>query len=91
MENNDESPRYNDSRIMMIDDLGRAYEDKSGWNLSLQEEFFNYRWEHQLPTFVTTNYTSDDLRKWEGWQRIVDRLGDKNWMTAYIIPGGSKR
>lgn len=77
--------------ILLLDDLGRGYDDKSGWNLSLQDEYFDYRWKNNLPTFVTTNLTRDQLRSWAGWERIVDRLGDPNWMSAFTLGGDSKR
>lgn len=77
--------------VLMIDDLGRGFDDKSGWNLSLADEFFNWRWEHNLPVIVTTNKTAQELRSWPGWERIVDRLADPNYTIATNVGGKSKR
>lgn len=85
------APCYNPNIILLLDDLGRGFDDKSGWNVSLQDEYFDWRWKNNLPTFVTTNLTSDELRSWAGWRRIVDRLGDQAWMEGYTIGGKSKR
>ncbi len=78
-------------RILLLDDLGRGFDDRAGWNLSLQEEYFDYRWKFNYPTFITTNLTHSELRSWPNWQRIVDRIADPNWITSVIVPGGSKR
>lgn len=77
--------------IHLIDDFGRGYEDKAGWNLSLLEEYFDLRWRYNLPTIITTNLTPEMLNDLEGWDRIVDRLADKTWMKHWVIPGKSKR
>lgn len=77
--------------ILLIDDFGAAYEDRSGWNLSLQDEFFDNRWKRKLPTFITTNFDGPRLRSMEGWERIVDRIADPSWITAVNVPGGSRR
>lgn len=82
---------YFSENILVIDDLGRAYDDKSGWNIALQEELFDFRWRNCLPTFITSNYGPEQLREWKGWERIIDRIGDNNWIKAYTISGKSKR
>ena len=72
--------------ILMIDDLGRGHDDKSGWNLSLQDEFFDLRWKAgNEPVFITTNLTPDELRSWPGWTRIIDRLCDPAWNETYVF------
>ena len=79
-------------RHLFLDELSTDMDDKSGWNLTLLQEFINYRWEHCLPTYVATNLTLDELEKTPGWGRIVDRLRDKSWMiTAVVSTGGSMR
>jgi len=77
--------------IILIDDLGRGYDDKSGWNQTLLDEFFDYRWKNKLPTFISTNYTKEELRSWLGWERTVDRIADPDWLTAVVVPGESRR
>ena len=72
--------------ILMIDDLGRGHDDKSGWNLSLQDEFFDLRWKAgNKPVFITTNLTPNELRSWPGWTRIIDRLCDPGWNETYVF------
>jgi len=84
-------PKKLQRRILLIDDFGCGYDDKAGWNLSLQDELFDYRWKRCLSTFISTNLTPSKLRKWPGWERIVDRIADPNWMTHIVVPGGSRR
>lgn len=74
--------------LLMIDDLGRAYDDKAGWNVRLQDEFFDTRWNLGLPTIITTNKSSLDLNEWPEWRRIVDRITDKSWNR--ILTFGNK-
>ena len=78
-------------RCLFIDDLARGYDDRSGWHVSMQFEVFNHRWEHHLPTFVTTNKNPDELRSWDDWEAIVDRLCDPNWNRKLHIEGTSRR
>lgn len=68
------------SGFLFLDDLGRGYEDASGWNLALQDEFFDARWQTTNPIFVSTNKSKTQLRDWKGWSRIVDRLADASCM-----------
>lgn len=77
--------------FLFVDDLGRGFDDKAGWNLALQDEFFDSRWQNCLPTFISTNKTPDELRAWEGWSRIVDRLTDPSWMIMVNMGEGSRR
>jgi len=84
-------PKGLNATVLLIDDFGRGYDDKSKWNLSLQEEFIDYRWKGSRPTFITTNLSPAELRSWRGWERIVDRIADPDWMTALTVPGSSRR
>ncbi len=85
-----------EKRIVLIDDLGVAHDDRSGWNLSLQEDYFDWRWRENLPTFITTNRAAkrespDYIRKWPGWERIVDRICDPEFMTTVVLNRESRR
>ncbi len=82
---------FDKKNILFLDDLGRGYDDKAGWSLALQDEYFDYRWRHNMPTFITTNLTPDELRSWQGYERIIDRIADPVWMKTIIIAGESKR
>jgi len=80
--------------VICIDDLGVGYDDQSGWNLSLQEEWFDWRWENRMPLIITTNKGrggEHGLRNWPGWTRIVDRIADPEYMITISLPGKSKR
>lgn len=77
--------------VMFIDDFGRGYDDKAGWNLSRQDNYFDHRWRNKLPTFITSNLTAKQLRSWPGWERVVDRLGDPEWMEALVVNSESRR
>lgn len=77
--------------LVFIDDLGRGYDDQSGWNLALLDEYFDRRWQNNQPVFVTTNKKPEELRTWPTWGRIIDRLCDPIWMRKVWISGESKR
>ena len=77
--------------LVFIDDLGRGYDDQSGWNLALLDEYFDRRWQNHQPVFVTTNKKPEELRTWPTWGRIIDRLCDPIWMRKVWISGRSKR
>lgn len=65
-------------RLLAIDDLGA--ERPTEW---VQEQLFtivNYRYEHQLPTWITTNYGLDELS-----ERIGPRVMDRLMESAYVI------
>ena len=60
-------------RLLAIDDLGA--ERPTDW---VQEQFFtivNYRYEHLLPIFATTNYGLQELAERLG-ERVLERLMD---------------
>lgn len=78
-------------RVVFIDDVGRGYDDKGGFNLSLLDEYFDWRWRRRLATIVTSNKTIKELNDWEGWGRIVDRFADEKWMKVVPLTGKSKR
>lgn len=89
-------PKDLEKRIVFIDDLGVAHDDRSGWNLSLQLDYFDWRWRECLPTFITTNRTAVDgspmyIRSWPEWERIVDRICDPEFMTTLILNRESLR
>lgn len=82
------------SRIY-IDDFGRVYSDKSGWNMSLQEEYFDFLWRNRRRVFVTTNITPEEFNRVRKnnseWSRIYDRLYDSSWVTRIVMANKSKR
>lgn len=57
--------------MLVIDDLGK--ERKTDWTQSILYDVINYRYEHMLPTVITTNLTTDELANHcEGavWSRL---------------------
>lgn len=79
-------------QYLFIDDLGTSFDDRRGWNLGLLQQLVNYRWENCLPTYVSTNYSLQELAELEGWRRITDRLLDRSWIIrAAAVSGGSMR
>ena len=92
----DYDPRYDKwlpedlcTQFLFIDDLGLGYD--TTWNIALQNELFDYRWSHKLPTFATTMRTDIELRAWSGWERIIDRLCDPSYSRMAAAEGDSMR
>lgn len=77
------------SSVLFIDDLGTEYDSK--FTLAKFTDLIEYRYTNYLPTFITTNASIDDMRGWEGYERLADRIGDKNWMRELIYAGNSRR
>lgn len=59
--------------VLVIDDLGK--ERKTDWTQSILYDIVNYRYEHILPTIITTNLSADEIANHvEGavWSRIYE-------------------
>lgn len=59
--------------MLVIDDLGK--ELKTDWTQSVLYDLINYRYEHMLPTVITTNLTVDELTNHCGgavWSRLYE-------------------
>jgi DNA replication protein DnaC len=82
---------FDERLVLMVDDLGRSYLDKSGWNLSLEDEYWDWRWENRLPFCATSNMTVDEFRSVPGYERVADRILDPAWTKTVIFTGESKR
>jgi len=65
--------RYRDARILLIDDLG-ADRKPTEFTEEVNFRLINWRYEHQLPTLITSNL----VRK-----EIAERLGDR--VTSRLI------
>lgn len=83
--------RLANADIIFIDDFGRAYDDKAGWNVSIQDEFFDWRWVNKKHLFITSNYRPDTIREWEGYGRIISRITDPGYADIIQVPGGDRR
>lgn len=88
-------PDYLTPGRVFIDDFGRIFSDRAGWNLSLQEEYFDYLWRNNVRVYVTTNLTPTQFQKEikanGDWARIYDRLFDKSWVSRIVMTNESKR
>ncbi|MEV7868779.1 ATP-binding protein [Streptomyces sp. NPDC088124] len=73
------------SPLLLLDDLGAA--KSSEWTEDLTYRLINHRYEHLLPTLITTNLPTDDLRATLG-DRVASRLAE---MTERVILTGPDR
>lgn len=94
-----------DMPMVIIDDYGVAYHDNAGWNLYLEQVFFDHRFKNRLPLWMSTNYTPSKLanirdgkkvfnideEKAIALQRIIDRICDADLNQIINITGTSGR
>jgi DNA replication protein DnaC len=73
------------SPLLFLDDLGAA--KTSEWTEELTYRLINHRYEHMLPTLITTNLPTAELRATLG-DRVASRLAE---MTDRVILTGPDR
>ncbi|MCX5460397.1 ATP-binding protein [Streptomyces sp. FT1] len=73
------------SPLLLLDDLGAA--KTSEWTEELTYRLINHRYEHMLPTLITTNLPTAELRIALG-DRVTSRLAE---MTERVILTGPDR
>ncbi|MFE4538266.1 ATP-binding protein [Streptomyces scopuliridis] len=73
------------SPLLLLDDLGAA--KTSEWTEELTYRLINHRYEHMLPTLITTNLPTAELRIALG-DRVASRLAE---MTERVILTGPDR
>ncbi|MEV5430590.1 ATP-binding protein [Streptomyces sp. NPDC052701] len=73
------------SPLLFLDDLGAA--KTSEWTEELTYRLINHRYEHMLPTLITTNLPTAELRTTLG-DRVASRLAE---MTDRVILTGPDR
>ena len=59
--------------VLVLDDIGK--ERRSEWTQQIIFDVVNYRYEHLLPTIITTNFDADGLANWLGsavWSRLYE-------------------
>lgn len=71
--------------LLLLDDLGAA--KTSEWTEELTYRLINHRYEHMLPTLITTNLPIPELRSALG-DRVASRLAE---MTERVILTGPDR
>lgn len=74
--------------LVVLDDLGR--ERSSDWTGEVVYALVNGRYEHMLPTLVTTNLTREDLGKSAYWPSI-SRLAEDGALVAIEGPDARLR
>ena len=71
--------------LLLLDDLGAA--KTSEWTEELTYRLINHRYEHMLPTLITTNLPTAELRTALG-DRVASRLAE---MTDRVVLTGPDR
>ncbi|WP_435131426.1 ATP-binding protein [Actinacidiphila sp. bgisy144] len=77
--------RLTRSPLLLLDDLGAT--KQSAWTEELTYRLVNHRYNHMLPTLVTTNLPVTELRDAVG-DRVASRLAE---MTERVVLTGSDR
>lgn len=62
--------------VLVLDDVGR--EKRTDWTLSVLYSVINYRYEHMLPTIITTNLEDSEFFTWVGGD-VASRLYEMIW------------
>jgi DNA replication protein DnaC len=65
--------RWADARLLLLDDLGAA--KTSEWIEEVNYRLINHRYEHELPTLITSNLTPNQLSASVG-ERVYSRLSE---------------
>jgi DNA replication protein DnaC len=73
------------ARLLVIDDLGAA--KGTEWTEEINYRLINHRYEHEMPTLITSNAASADLRTMLG-DRVASRLRE---MTTKVALKGEDR
>jgi len=77
--------RLASAQLLVVDDLGAA--KSSEWVEEINYRLINHRYEHQLPTLITTNVLPRDLGAGLG-ERVASRLVE---MTSRVTIKGADR
>lgn len=77
--------RYADAKLLILDDLGAA--KGTEWTEEINYRLINHRYEHKLPTLITSNVLPKDLREALG-ERVLSRLVE---MAARVSMKGEDR
>lgn len=80
-----EFERIADSRLLVVDDLGTARSTE--WTEEINYRLVNHRYEHRLPTLITSNLLPRDLASTLG-DRVASRLAE---MTQRVVLTGNDR
>ena len=76
-------------KLLLIDDLGASHQ--TDYRLAKIEELIHFRYSNRLTTWITSNYTSTEIKTWSGWERIVSRFSDKTVYRYFELSGADRR
>lgn len=76
---------FADVKLLVLDDLGAA--KSSEWVEEINYRLVNHRYEHELPTLITSNVSPRHLTEYLG-ERVASRLAE---MTTRVVLDGSDR
>ena len=85
VDSEDEFDRFARIGLLVLDDLGAA--KGTEWNEEINYRLINYRYEHQLPTIITTNVLPKNLQTALG-ERVASRLVE---MARRVVISGPDR
>lgn len=77
--------RYGNTRLLVLDDLGASR--SSEWVEETNYRLINHRYEHELPTLLTSNLSPRDMTNTLG-ERVASRLAE---MTTRVVLDGPDR
>lgn len=81
----DEMRRLTHAQLLLLDDLGAA--KTTEWTEEITYRIVNHRYEHELPTLITSNVPPAELAKILG-HRVASRLGE---MAHRVVLKGPDR
>lgn len=81
-----EFEKYLTVGLLVLDDLGAA--KGSEWNEEINYRLINHRYEHELPTLITSNVPPKDLANAMG-ERVASRL--REMATRVVLRGEDRR
>lgn len=90
MNNDDIIKKYQYKKFLLLDDIGST--QNTEWQKEVMLDLIDYRYEHQLPTMITTNFKYDDMRIYMG-ERLATRVFSKeslvleDWENCHRRPG----
>ena len=74
------------SPLLIIDDLGEG--GSSDYCVSILGAIIDFRARQLMPTWLSSNYSNEDMKKWPHWERICSRLRAYRY---YEINGPDRR
>lgn len=67
---------YTHPELVVLDDLGTEHD--SAWNSGNRDEWFDWRYQHRLPTVITSNLSREEFDAFVG-PRVASRINGWGW------------